>query len=263
MPAAMNELNLSGKTALVCGASQGIGKAVATQLASMGAKVIALARTEASLQELIKSLPGSGHIALAADLSDRKALAEKLAQLLKNQTVQIIINNTGGPKGGSLLDASDDEFLNAFGQHILSAELMVKACLPGMKSAHYGRVINIISTSVKAPIPLLGVSNTIRGAMANWSKTLAMELGPFGITVNNVLPGFTKTPRMEALRKGSAERLKISESEVEANWKSAIPMGRFAEPSEVAAAVCFLASPWASYINGINVPVDGGRTQSL
>jgi 3-oxoacyl-[acyl-carrier protein] reductase len=161
------------------------------------------------------------------------------------------------------MDAKDEEFIAAFQSHVIAAQTLARLCVPGMKTAGFGRIINIISTSVKVPIPNLGVSNTVRAAVANWSKTLSLELGSFGITVNNVLPGFTKTPRLEYLRKASSEKMKISEDEVDKMWRAYSPAGRHAEPSEIAAAILFLASPMASYINGINLPVDGGRTQSL
>jgi len=139
----------------------------------------------------------------------------------------------------------------------------VQAVLPGMKRAGYGRIINIISTSVKQPIPGLGVSNTIRGAVANWAKTLAGELGPFGITVNNVLPGATCTARLDALIEGKAKKAGVTVAEIGEQMKAAIPARRFAQPEELACAVAFLASPSAGYINGINLPVDGGRTSCL
>lgn len=249
--------------ALVCGASQGIGAATALLLARQGVQVIALARSKDKLQALIESLPGKGHIFIAQDMFDLEGLSLAITETLKSGPIQIIINNGGGPKGGALLAASDQEFLKGFTEHILVAQNLMRLLLPGMQSEGYGRVINIISTSVKAPIPNLGVSNTIRGAMASWAKTLANELGPFGVTVNNVLPGYTQTPRLGALRKATAERLKITEAEVEKSWKAQTPTGRFAAAEEVAAAICFLASAQAGMITGINLPVDGGRTPCL
>jgi 3-oxoacyl-[acyl-carrier protein] reductase len=252
--------NLKGKRALVCGASQGIGAATAQLLAQMGAQVCLLSRRAEPLEQIKKSLPGSGHQILTLDLSQTLEIEKNLKALLP---FHIVINNAGGPKGGNLLEASIEEFQAGFQAHLFAAQKIAQLTVPAMKEAGYGRFINIISTSVKAPIPQLGVSNTVRGAMANWAKTLAAEVGPFGITVNNVLPGYTKTPRFEALRKSAAEKNKITEVQVENQWKASIPLQRFAEPSEVAAAVAFLASPAASYISGINLPVDGGRTPSL
>lgn len=256
------DLDLNGKRALVCGASQGIGEAAARELARLGAEVILLARSEEKLARVAKELPGKNHSFLVCDLSDRKALAEKLDRLL-TRPIEILICNTGGPKGGPLTDASEEEFLQGFSNHVLVNSLLVKKLLPGMKTSGYGRVINIISTSVKVPIPNLGVSNTVRGAVANWAKTLSAELAPFAVTVNNVLPGYTETPRLEALIQGAAQRLGKTAPEMTRIWRDSVPMKRFARPEEVASAIAFLASPAASYISGINVPVDGGRTGCL
>jgi len=249
---------------LVCGASQGIGAASALELARLGAAVVLLARNRDNLAATLATLPGKGHEILVADLANREALRQKIADLLERLgPIEILVCNSGGPKGGALVDAAEEDFLRAFETHVLANTLLVKELLPGMRARRYGRVINIISTSVKAPIANLGVSNAIRGAVANWAKTLSMELAGDGVTVNNVLPGFTKTPRLDSLLDAASAKQGKSRPEVEAMWKATIPVGRFAESSEVAAAVAFLASPAASYINGINVPVDGGRTQSL
>lgn len=257
-------IDLSGKTALVCGASQGIGQATAIKMAAMGAKVIVLARTEEKLQALLPKLRGEGHDYIAIDLNDRKNLATKLEEKITQVNgIDILICNSGGPKAGPLAEASEEEFLAGFSNHILANALMVKAVIPSMKKSGYGRIINVISTSVKVPIANLGVSNTIRGAVASWAKTLSMELGAFGITVNNVLPGYTNTPRLEALIKAAATRQSTSEDDVIKQWKAKVPAARFAESEEVANAVTFLASPAASYVNGINLPVDGGRTGAL
>jgi 3-oxoacyl-[acyl-carrier protein] reductase len=256
-------ISLQDKRALVCGASQGIGEAAAIELAKQGAQVVVLARTEEKLQKLCSELSGSGHEVLAIDISDRELLRSKVINLLTHGPIEILVNNTGGPKGGPLLEAKDLDFIEAFNQHVLVSELLVQLLVPGMKEKKFGRIVNVISTSVKAPIANLGVSNTIRGAMANWSKSLSNELGGFGITVNNVLPGYTKTPRMDALLSATARRLNKTPDEVAKGWKDTTPLGRFAEPAEIANAIVFLASPAASYINGINLPVDGGRTPCL
>jgi 3-oxoacyl-[acyl-carrier protein] reductase len=256
----MNQIDLTGKTALVCGASQGIGEASAIELANAGAKILLLARNKEKLQQVQQKLKGSGHQVLALDLGDRETLKREIE---KHLPIHIVINNSGGPKGGSILEAQEKEFLMGFESHILAAQLLAQICVPGMKKSGYGRIINIISTSAKAPIPNLGVSNTVRGAMANWAKSLSLELGPLNITVNNVLPGYTSTPRLEALRKATAEKLQVPEVQIENSWKASIPMGRFAKPQEIAQAILFLASPLASYVNGINLPVDGGRTPNL
>lgn len=261
MEAAIN-IELSGKVALVCGASQGIGKAIAKALAASGCRVIGLSRSLEKLDCLLAELPGEGHQMLQADLSNRADLKQKV-ELLIQEPIHILINNSGGPAPGPISEAKPDAFLKAFEQHILAASDLAQTLLPGMKKVGYGRILNIISTSVKVPIPNLGVSNTIRGAMANWAKTMSLEVASYGITVNNILPGFTKTPRLSNLLANRAAKEGKTEEEVAQSWFATIPARRFAEPEEVAAAALFLASPSAGYINGINLPVDGGRTGCL
>lgn len=248
--------------ALVCGSTQGIGKATAQLLASKGHHVLLLARNEEKLKEVMASLPGAHHAYIVVDLSDRNAL-EQACDKLKELSISILINNTGGPAAGPAHIASTEAYLNAFNQHLIANQLLLQAVLPGMQEKKFGRVINIISTSVKQPLKGLGVSNTIRGAVANWSKTLATELAPWGITVNNVLPGATKTERLQAIISGKAEKNGTSFQAIEQEMLEEIPAGRFAEPGEIAHAIAFLASTEAGYINGINLPVDGGRTLSL
>lgn len=259
-------LDLTNKRALVCGASQGIGEATAHVLAKLGAEVLLLARNQEKLEKIKSELScekGQQHQVLALDLSSAEQIEKHLNTQLARGPISIVINNSGGPKGGSLLDAGDSEFIQAFQAHILAASLIAKKVAPGMKEQKFGRFVNIISTSVKVPIANLGVSNTIRGAMANWSKSLATELAPFGITVNNLLPGYTETPRLEALAAAAAQRQNKTIDEIKAAWKAATPAGRFATATEVADAIAFLASPSAGFINGINLPVDGGRTPCL
>jgi 3-oxoacyl-[acyl-carrier protein] reductase len=258
-------LDLTGKTALVCGASKGIGRASAFQLAQLNANVILLARSETVLEKLAKELPGPGiHSYLALDISALDNLKEVISShISSNGPVHILVNNTGGPKGGPVAAATEEEFSGAFRNHVIVNSILAGLVLPGMKAAGFGRIINIISTSVKIPIPNLGVSNTVRAAVANWAKTLSAEVGPFGITVNNVLPGYTSTERLAELIENAAAKSAKTREQVEAEWIASVPVRRFADPKEVAAAVAFLASPAASYINGINLPVDGGRTGSL
>lgn len=259
-------LSLSGKNALVGGASAGIGRAAAIELAALGANVTLLARTESSLQETVRTLDttqGQQHGYLVADFSDSTALLEKVAALLSAHPVHILVNNTGGPPGGPIAEASGEAFLMAFHNHLLCNQLLAQAVLPGMKAAGYGRIVNIISTSVKEPLENLGVSNTTRWAVAGWAKTWAGEVARFGITVNNVLPGYTRTGRLAEIIESRAVASGQSVEMMEEVFKNQVPARRFAEPEEVAAAVAFLASPAAGYINGINVPVDGGRTRSL
>lgn len=253
--------------ALVCGSTQGIGLAIAQQLAKDGFSLVLTARNEARLQEALSTLDqsqGQTHRFFVSDFTDPAGLKIAIEDFIKNNgPIQVLVNNTGGPKGGPIVAAETSEFLAAFNQHLICNHILMQALVPGMKAAGYGRIVNIISTSVKQPLPNLGVSNTIRGAVANWSKTLANELAPFGITVNNVLPGATNTQRLTEIAKAKAEKTGESVAEILAEMGQESPMKRIAEPHEVAAAVAFLASPAASYINGINVPVDGGRTKSL
>lgn len=260
-------LELSGKSALVCGSSQGIGRAVALELAVLGASVTLFGRRADALEQVRRELAvkaGQTHHVLVADFSrpdEVKSVIDK--HLAATGPLNILINNTGGPAPGPAHLADASAFLAAFQQHLICNQLLVQALLPGMKASGYGRIINIISTSVKQPIANLGVSNTIRGAVASWAKTLAGELGRFGITVNNVLPGSTDTGRLSAIIDNKATKSGKSRDDVVAEEKAVIPVGRFAEPEELAYAVAFLASPSAGYITGINLPVDGGRTSCL
>ncbi len=255
---------LAGKTALVGGASQGIGRACAVELAKLGASVTVMARDEKALAEVVTKLDasrGQKHDYLAVDFSNPNVLREKVAKRIQDRgPYQILVNNTGGPPHGALVDAAPEQFLSAISDHIICNQLLVQAVLPGMKASGYGRIINIISTSVVAPIKGLGVSNTTRGAVAQWGKTLAGELAPLGITVNNVLPGYTATARLRNLFDAKAEKAGKTAKEIERQTVEAIPMGRLADPSEIGAVVAFLASPAASYLTGVNLPVDGGRT---
>ena len=261
------DLNLKAKNALVCGSTQGIGKAIAKELANLGASITLLARNQEALEEVKQELfagAGQHHRVLVADFSKPDELKKVIdADIASGNDYHILINNTGGPPGGQAIDADITEFRIAFNQHLICNQILAQALVPGMKDAAFGRIINIISTSVKIPIQGLGVSNTIRGAVANWSKTLANELGQFGITVNNVLPGATMTQRLTSIIESRAEKSGQSVEQIEDAWKGTIPARRFADASEVAAAAAFLATPAAAYITGTNLPVDGGRTGSL
>lgn len=258
------DLNLKGKRAVVCGSTQGIGKASAMELALLGANITLIARQEEKLKAVIRELPSTGqHDYIVADFSFPDELKTKIDEYALKNVVHILVNNTGGPPAGPAMNARVEEFTTAFSAHLLCNHILVQALAEGMKKAQYGRVINIISTSVKMPIKGLGVSNTIRGAVANWSKTLSVELAPFGITVNNVLPGASMTGRLESIIKSKADKSGKSIDEATQEMISEIPAGRISEPHEIAAAVAFLATPAAGYINGVNIPVDGGRTGSL
>ena len=259
-------LNLTNKHALVCGASKGIGKAAAIELAELGANVTLLARTREALEAVLDILPVSGnqaHDLIAVDVAKHDELEERINLLTSKHPVHILVNNTGGPPPGPASTAAPEQYLAAFRQHLVANQVITRIVIEGMEEAGYGRIINIISTSVKQPLDGLGVSNTIRGAVGNWAKTLANELGSRGITVNNVLPGATATERLAQIVLQKAEKSGSSISEIEEKMKSSIPAGRFGKPEEIGAAVAFLATPAAAYINGTNLVVDGGRTKSL
>jgi len=260
------DLNLQGKNALVCGSTQGIGKATAMELASLGATVTLLARDETKLRVAMSELPSpcdQQHDFVIADFNFPDRVESVIDKIVSSKDFSILINNTGGPPAGQAIDSRPEDFLSAINAHLICSQILVQACVPGMKKHNYGRIVNIISTSVKIPIKGLGVSNTVRGAMASWSKTLSIELAPFGITVNNILPGSTKTGRIESLIQTRAQKSGKSENEIRKEMIDEIPAGRMAEASEVANAVAFLCSPAAGYINGVSLPVDGGRTGSL
>ena len=260
------DLDLSGKRAIVCGSTQGIGRASAIELALLGASVTLIARNETALKEVVTQLNGTGgnnHDYLLADFNFPDRLKKIIDSYTASNIVEILVNNTGGPPAGLAIDATPDAYITAFQSHLLCNQILSQAIVPGMKEKNYGRIINIISTSVKTPIKGLGVSNTIRGAVANWAKTLSAELGPYGITVNNVLPGATMTQRLESVLKEKSELTGRTIEDLKKEMIADIPAGRISDAHEVAAAVAFLASPAAGYINGINIPVDGGRTKSL
>lgn len=261
------EIDLTSRHAIVCGASKGMGQATAVELAGLGASVTLIARRAEALEQVKAGLDtskGQKHYALALDVSDIESLKQKItAHVSAHGPFHILVNNTGGPPAGPAHVAAVEDFVRAFTQHLLASQVLVQAVIDGMRNEKYGRIINVISTSVKQPIKGLGVSNTIRGAVANWSKTLAGELGPFGITVNNILPGPIDTDRMKEIVEGKAAKTGKSIADIIAEEKAAVPLGRYGKPEEIAQTIAFLASPAAAYINGINLPVDGGRTLSL
>lgn len=260
-------LDLTGKTAVVCGSTQGIGKAIATELAGLGASVVLVARKKETLEQCLAELPGGAerqHAYIQADFDRPEQVKEAIESYVAGGgKAHILINNSGGPAAGTALGAGIDDYLLAFNRHLVCNQILAQTLVPSMKEAGYGRIVNIISTSVKQPLKGLGVSNTVRGAVASWAKTLAEELGPFGVTVNNVLPGATKTGRLESIISNKSLKGGVEKGHVEAEMLSEVPAGRFAEAWEIAAAAAFLCSPSASYINGINLPVDGGRTLCL
>lgn len=262
---AMN-LSLQGKTALVCGSTQGIGLAAATELSKLGATCVLMARNEASLGAAVQQLGkmyNQQHQFLVADFDQPETVKATIEKFIANNTVHILINNSGGPAGGAITEAKEEDFIRTFNRHLICNHILSKAVIPVMKTEGYGRIINIISTSVKVPLANLGVSNTIRGAVASWSKTMANEVGQFNITVNNVLPGATNTQRLQQIIQNNAAKKSISVDAVEEEMKKEIPMKRFADAAEIANVIAFLASPAASYVNGVNIPVDGGRTGAM
>lgn len=259
--------SLEGKTAVIGGSTQGIGLAVAQELASLGATCILLARNETEMEAIVKfkldTASQQNHRYEVADFSRPENVRTAIKAVVAAGPVHILINNTGGPPPGPAAEATEEAFLAAFNQHLICNHILVRAVLPAMKEAGYGRIINIVSTSVKIPIKNLGVSNTIRGAVASWAKTLSNELGQYGITVNNILPGLTKTQRLESLILSNAAKRNVAREVVEQEMLDEIPAKRFAEASEVAAVAAFLATPAAAYLNGISIPVDGGKTGTI
>jgi len=261
------QLDLKGRHALVCGASQGIGRASAIELAELGADVTLLARAGDVLSALADSLPRTSdsqrHRWHTVDMQDTAALQAVAAEIVAAAPAHILINNTGGPTGGPLQNAQLDEFEGAFRQQLLAGQVLLQAVLPGMRASGYGRLVNVISTSVKEPIAGLGVSNTVRAAVAAWAKTLAGELAADGITVNSVLPGYTRTQRLDSLLAAQAKSSGRSEHDIAESLRATVPARRFGEASEVAAVIAFLCTPAAAYVNGVSIAVDGGRTRSL
>jgi 3-oxoacyl-[acyl-carrier protein] reductase len=261
------QLDLTARHALVCGASQGIGRATAIELALLGADVTLLARHDDVLKALAGELPrthdGQRHDWRSVDMHDTAGLKSTIDALVETRPVHVLINNTGGPPGGPARAAQLAQFESAFRQHLLAGQTLLQTVLPGMRTSGYGRLVNVISTSVKEPIAGLGVSNTIRAAVAGWAKTLAGELAADGITVNNVLPGYTRTNRLDSLLAAQSKSSGRSEHDIAQSMLTTVPAGRFGEASEVAAVIAFLCTPAAAYVNGVSIAIDGGRTRSL
>ena len=263
-----NNLSFINKNIFVGGSTNGIGWESAKLFAKYGGNLTLITRNEHLLLKRVQELPNNGnqqHNYIVADFSNPENLEKAINEFILDKDINydVIINNTGGPPSGELGKASTDELLSAFNLHLISFHKILGVLIEGMKSKEAGSIINIISTSVKQPLNGLGVSNTIRGAVANWAKTLANELGVYNITVNNILPGATNTGRLKEIIKNKAQKLNLQESAIEKQMADQVPLKRIAEPIEVANAVLFLASDKARYISGINLPVDGGRTKSL
>jgi len=250
---------LGGQTALVCGASKGIGRACALMLARAGARVVACARSQADLDSLVAEMHGDGHEAVVLDLEDIEAVRQAMSSM---GDVQIVVNNSGGPPGGALLENTLEDFEGPFRRHLHAAHTIVQMLSPGMKKAGSGRIVNIISTSVREPIDNIGLSNTLRGAMASWSKSLSRELDPC-ITINNILPGFTDTDRLDSLASSISERTGSPVEDITEGWLSGVPIQRLVDPLETAVAVTFLCLPSSGAIRGVSLAIDGGRMRSI
>lgn len=259
-------ISLTHQYAVVCGSTQGIGLASAKVLAGLGASCILIARNEEALKAAVQELPAKyqqQHSYRVADFSRPEDVQKAIEDITAHHPVTILINNTGGPKAGPLAEATTGALSNAFQQHLICNQILAQTVIPGMKKEGYGRIINIISTSVRTPLPNLGVSNTIRAAVASWAKSLSNEVGQYNITINNVLPGLTDTSRLRSLIEQTATTQHTDKESVEENMRNSIPMKRFGEPEEIANMIAFLASPAASYVNGTSIPVDGGRTPTV
>ena len=259
-------ISLQDRNAVVCGSSEGIGLAVAMELATLGCNCFLLARNETDLKLAVNMLPQNAsqqHHYYVTDFFRPEQVREAIREIVAGQSIHILVNNSGGPKAGAIIEAAQEDFERVFRQHVVCNQILSQEVLPGMQQAGYGRIINIISSSVKIPIAGLGVSNTIRGAVAAWAKTLSYETGKYGITVNNVLPGSTGTRRLENLIKDISQKNGTDFEATKKSMMEVIPLKRFGLPEEIASVVAFLASPAASYVNGASIPVDGGRTGSI
>jgi len=262
----MLQLDLKEKTAVIAGSTQGIGLASAQALASLGANCVLMARNEQKLGVAVGTLDtskGQKHSFLVADFQKPEEVKAVIGLFAGSHGVDILINNSGGPAGGPITEAKTEDFLSALQQHLFCNHILTQAVIPHMKQTGYGRIVNVISTSVKVPLKNLGVSNTTRAAVASWAKTMANELGKYGITVNNVLPGATLTERLSTIIDNKVSKARITKEEAEKEMLNEIPAGRFGKPEEIAAMVAFLCTPAAAYVNGTSIPVDGGRTGSI
>ena len=257
-------LLLKNKHAIVCGSSDGIGKASALKMAQQGCEITLVARNRRKLEatlSLLNNEQGQIHQIICSDFNDPDNLKKDVGSYLGSldKPVDILLNNSGGPHGGPLIEADESEFRDAFERLLICNQIMAKAVFPRMKEKGSGRIINIISTSVKQVIPGLGVSNTIRGSVAQWGKTLAIELGQYGICVNNILPGYTATSRLDELAAAKADSSGVTPDKIRSSWANKTSLQRLGTPEEIAATVVFLASDESSYITGHNLSVDGGR----
>lgn len=260
------QVSLEGKKALVGGSSRGIGRAVAWQLAASGASVTLMARSEDLLKELAARLPaenGQQHGYLVVDFTDTGAYRKKIASYFEKNTVDILVNNTQGPPAGNSLEMQEESYQEAFDLLFKSVLITTQLALKHMFRQKWGRVINVASVSVKEPLAYLALSNTIRAAVVTWAKSLATDVGAYGITVNNVLTGYFDTERIGQLNEKKAAVQGVPVNEVRAAMEAMVPVRRIGRPEEYGYLVAFLASDKASYITGINLPIDGGLLKSL
>lgn len=261
-----SENSLTGRHAMVCGASRGIGAATAKMLAKAGADVTICARNQNALEELkveLSKLGTGNHQVCIIDLEDTQSLGSKVQSIIAgNGPIHILVNNAGGPPGGPLLNNELEDFEAPFKRHLHASHTLVQLLAPQMKEENFGRIIQIISTSVKEPIPNIGLSNTLRGAMASWAKSLSRELDPC-ITINNVLPGFTDTERLGSLADSIHQRTGKSPEDIHTSWIEQVPIGRLIDPLETASAILFLALPASGGIRGVSLAVDGGRLRGI
>ena len=260
------EIDLTGKFALVGGSTDGIGKAIATRLAASGASVCIMARNKSKLEKVVNELDTSRnqkHKFLEVDFSNYNLFSKSIKYFFETNYIDILVNNTQGPDGGSALEKSIDDYQSAFDLLFKCAVQTSLLALSSMKDKKWGRIINVASISVKEPLNYLVLSNSLRSALVTWSKTLSVDIAKFNITINNVLTGYFNTERLKQLNSKKAEKLGINISTIEDKIKDTIPMKRFGDPEEYANLVCFLASEKSDYITGINIPIDGGYMKSL
>lgn len=260
------EIDLTGKFALVGGSTDGIGKAIAIRLAASGASVCIMARNKSKLEKVVNELDRSRnqkHKFLEVDFSNYNLFSKSIKYFFETNHIDILVNNTQGPEGGSALEKSIDDYQSAFDLLFKCAVKTSLLALTNMRDKKWGRIINVASISVKEPLNYLVLSNSLRSALVTWSKTLSVDIAKFNITINNVLTGYFNTERLKQLNSKKAEKLGINISKIEDKIKDTIPMKRFGNPEEYANLVCFLASEKSDYITGINIPIDGGFLKSL
>ena len=257
------KIDLTGKKALVGGSSKGIGLGIANELANSGASVCLMARNESRLKEIVGQLPNSSnHSYLVVDFSKFEEYKLKIEEYIQNNHVDILVNNTQGPPAGNSLSKNIDSYQEAFDLLFKSVVHTTSLVIPKMQKNKWGRIINVTSVSVKEPLNYLVLSNSIRSAVVAWAKSLSVDLGPDGITVNSILTGYFDTERIKELNKEKSKSLKITETEVLDKMKSLVPASRLGRPEEYGYLVSFLSSDKAAYINGASIPIDGGLLKS-